>query len=106
MKKFLERHLLIKYISDAFAKTLIVLVMLLGLMFAIFKLLGWYSRLETMLDLKYDSPWILVPLFAAAVLAMFSLLFGLILYLHKYKRSNAKSEFYKSLSFVLKDKQD
>lgn len=103
LKKFFEKHMLIHYVLSAFFKALLVSVL-----FAILQISGKYSAVENMLDLKYDSPWIIGPLLIAAALAVLSFIVGMILYLYKYKRSSYKGEFYKALSGALNEieKQD
>ena len=61
---------------------------------------GMYSKL----DLKFDSPLILLPLFASLALSVIVLLFGLILYVYKYKRNTSSTPFYKAVSGAIDEK--
>lgn len=101
MKKFFEKHMLLHYVIRAFLKALLVSVLFFATVFGILKILGKYSAVENMLDLKYYSPWIIGPLLIAAAVAVLSFIVGMILYLYKYKRSSNKGEFYKALSGAL-----
>lgn len=98
---FLEKHRLIHYVISAFIKALLVSALFFAVVFALLKVFGKYSAVESMLDLKYDSPWIIVPLLIAAALAALSFIVGMLLYLYKYKRSRSRGEFYKALSGAL-----
>ncbi len=108
LKKFFEKHMLIHYVLNAFFKALLTSVLFFAVLFAVLQISGKYSAVENMLDLKYDSPWIIGPLLIAAALAVLSFIVGMILYLYKYKRSSYKGEFYKALSSALNEneKQD
>ena len=108
LKKFFEKHMLIHYVLSAFFKALLVSVLFFAVIFAVLQISGKYSAVENMLDLKYDSPWIIGPLLIATSLAVLSFIVGMILYLYKYKRSSYKGEFYKALSSALNEniKQD
>lgn len=101
IKKFFEKHMLLHYVLSVFFKSLSVSVLFFAAVFAILQISGKYSVVENMLDLKYDSPWIIGPLLIAAALAVLSFIVGMILYLYKYKRSSYKGEFYKALSGAL-----
>ncbi len=101
VKRFFEKHLLFYYMVRAFFKTLLISLLALGALFGAMKISGKYNTIEGMLDLKYDSPWIIVPFLIAAILAVLSFIIGLILYLYKYKRSSNRGGFYKALSDVL-----
>lgn len=101
LKKFFEKHMLFHYVISAFLKALLVSVLFFAVIFAVLQISGKYSAVENMLDLKYDSPWIIGPLLIAASLAVLSFIVGMILYLYKYKRSSYRGEFYKALSGAL-----
>lgn len=101
LKSFLEKHVLFHYVINAFLKALLVSILFFATVFMLLKVFGKYSAVESMLDLKHDSPWVIIPLLSAAALAALSFMIGMILYLYKYKRSNNKSEFYKALSGAL-----
>jgi len=44
--------------------------------FAVLKFTGWYAGIESALDLQYNSPLILVPLYGFAVLAVLCFFVG------------------------------
>ena len=58
-KKFFEKHMLIHYVLSAFFKALLVSVLFFAVLFASLQITGKYTAVENMLDLKYDSPWII-----------------------------------------------
>ena len=89
-KKFFEKHMLIHYVLSAFFKALLVSVLFFAVLFASLQITGKYTAVENMLDLKYDSPWIIGPLLIAATL-------------YKYKRNSYKGEFYKALAGALNE---
>ena len=60
VKRFFEKHLLFYYMVRAFFKTLLISLLALGALFGAMKISGKYNTIEGMLDLKYDSPWIIV----------------------------------------------
>ncbi len=101
VKNFLEKHLLIHYVIKAFLKALVISVAFFVMVFGFLKITGKYTIIESMLDLKYDSPWIIAPLIIATALAIVAFIVGMILYLYKYKRSSYKGDFYRSLVRVL-----
>lgn len=105
MKKIFKKQLLIKYVLGAFVKTLLISVLIIAVLFGLLKLLGVYTKIESMLDLKYNSPWILGPLVIAAALSLISFVVGLILYTYKYKRTIVKGEFYRALATELNEKK-
>ena len=102
--RFMEKHLLLQYILRSFGKVLLGVVVGAAVIFGLLKATGKYSVLESRLDLKYDSPWLTVPMAASLALALVSLVIGLILYFYKYKRSRTKSAFYSALQNVITDK--
>lgn len=105
MKKIYEKHPVIRYILGAYIKFLIFFLILFTVLFGIFEFTGFYTKIETALDLKYTSPFVLGPLFAFPVLAVLSFFIGMMLYLYKYKRTRLKSVFYKVFSNILNPKQ-
>lgn len=54
---------------------------------------GVYGNLETALDLKHNSVVILGPMLLLALLASLSLLGGVLMYFHKYKRPKVNTAF-------------
>lgn len=104
MKRFFDKHLILKYIFYSFVKVLVYVSIGVISMFIILEITGVYGKLDNMLDLKYYSPWVIAPIIISAVIALFSFFAGLIFYLYKYKRSVTKGTFYKALSDVLNKK--
>lgn len=105
ISRFLEKHLLVQYVLNSFGKVLLWVLVSAAVLFGILKAIGKYSSLERRLDLKYDSPWLIVPMAAALALALIALVIGLILYFYKYKRSRTKSSFYNALQDVVTEKR-
>lgn len=100
----MEKHLLLQYVLRSFGKVFLGVIVGSAVIFGLLKATGKYSVLENRLDLKYDSPWLTVPMAASLALALVSLVIGLILYFYKYKRSRTKSTFYNALQNVITDK--
>ena len=92
--------LLLKYILDSYVRTFLFTVPFFVFLYLFLKLSGMYSKL----DLKFDSPLILLPLFASLALSVIVLLFGLILYVYKYKRNTSATPFYKAVSGAIDEK--
>jgi len=103
MKKFFEKHVIVKYIMDSFVKTLLISLGAFTVLFAILYFTGLYSRLESALDLKYNSPFVLVPLWGFVGLAVLCFFIGFLMYFYKYKRPKSKSKFYKTFSKLLNE---
>ena len=92
--------LLLKYILDSYVRTFLFTVPFFVFLYLFLKLSGMYSKL----DLKFDSPLILLPLFASLALSVIVLLFGLIMYVYKYKRNTSFTPFYKAVSGAIDEK--
>lgn len=92
--------MLLKYVADSYVRTLLMCVPFILVLFIVLKLTGMYS----ILDLKYDSPLISMPIFISLFLAAIVLIFGIILYVYKYKRNSGKTAFFRSLENVLEEK--
>ncbi len=92
--------MLLKYIIDSYVRTFIFTIPFFLVLYLILKLTGMYSKL----DLKFDSPLILLPLFASLALSAIVLLFGMILYVYKYKRNVSSTPFYKAVSGAIDEK--
>lgn len=97
---------ILKYILNTFIKCFIIAILAGGLIYLILSLTGIYSKLENALDLKYNSPFVLVPMFAFAALAVLCFVIGFLLYFHKYKRAKSNSKFNKALSNILDNNAD
>lgn len=105
MKKVFEKYPVLRYIIESFVKSFLCSLGVFTLIFGVLELTGRYARLESVLDLKYDSPFVLVPLFGFAVLTVLCLVIGIMLYFYRYKRSKSRSTFYKVFSCILNEKQ-
>lgn len=106
MKKLLEKVPIIKYVLRAFIKYFVVSIVLSGMLFVVLTLTGIYPKLENALDLKYNSPFLLIPLSVFGVLSLLCFFVGFLLYFHKYKRPKTKSRFQKNLLDRLNSKQE
>lgn len=99
--KLFNRAPILKYILVSFVKGFLIAALFLGAVFAALWFTGAYSELESILDLKYNSPFVLVPMYAFAALAVLCFFIGFLLWFHKYKRSKTRSSFGKAVSRVL-----
>lgn len=63
---------------------------------------GIYDNLETALDLKYNSPLLLVPMWVLVAAFALCMVVGLLMYFHKYKRPKVKSAFGEALAPALR----
>lgn len=79
-------------------------------MFALYLLLlgvGVYDNIATALDLKYNSPLVLVPLWVMVAVGALCVIVGMLMYFHKYKRTKGKlSSFGEALAPVLSQETD
>lgn len=103
MKKLFNKYPIIEYILEAYIKFLLCSLGFFTVLFAVLNFTGIYARLESVLDLKYNSPFILVPLYSFAALAVIGFVIGLLLYFYKYKRTKTKSVFYKTFIKILNE---
>lgn len=104
MKKLFEKYAILQYIVSTYVKTLLLSIGMLTVVFVIMHFSGLYVRLENALNLKYNSPFVIVPLFTFAALGLLCLFIGFLLYFYKYKRSKSKSVFYNTFSNILNRK--
>ena len=104
LNKWLDKVPILKYILSSFVKCFIISVPVLGIIFAVLSFTGVYSKLESILDLKYNSPFVLVPMFTFIALAVLCFFIGFLMYFHKYKRTKSKSKFREALSDILDSK--
>ncbi|MCM1534906.1 MAG: hypothetical protein NC126_03165 [Clostridium sp.] len=91
--KLLDKVPILKYIFASFVKSFFIFALLFGTAFGVLWFTGVYSSLERILDLKYDSPFVLVPMAAFAALVVLCFFVGFLLWFHKYKRPKTKSSF-------------
>lgn len=104
MSRFLDKYPIVKYIITAFGIFLLWAIGITATLFGILYLTGLYAKIESLLDLKYNSPFVLVPLFGSLGLAVISFVIGALMYFHKYKRTKVNSIFSKKIKEVLTDK--
>lgn len=105
IKQFWEKAPILRYILRSLAKWFTIVALTFGILYAVLFLTGNYAKMESVLNLRYNSPFVLVPLVVFAVLAILCFVIGLLLYFHKYKRPTAKSRFYQVLSTRLNDRR-
>lgn len=91
---------LLKYVLESYFRAFILCIPFTLILYIVLKVTGIYS----LLDLKYDSPLISMPIFVSLALSVIVFVFGIILYVFKYKRNSRKTEFYKSVSVLLEEK--
>jgi FtsH-binding integral membrane protein len=111
MKKIFEKITLafekvpiIAYALIALIKSFLISAVLIAVFYFILWITGIYSKFETAFDLKYNSPMILVPLWAFVALFVLCLMVGFLMYFHKYKRGKAKTAFYNAVAPLLDKK--
>lgn len=105
MKKFFEKYPIFRYVIGSYVKVFFGALSLFMVAFVVLFLTGLYARLESILDLKYNSPFVYVPLFGFLALAVICLLVGFLMYFHKYKRARTKSTFYRTFTNILNEVQ-
>ena len=67
---------------------------------------GIYGRIESALDLKYNSAFVTMPIILSAVLAVICFFVGFLMYFHKYKRQKTRSLFGEQFRNVLEQPDD
>ena len=105
MKKLFEKYPVLRYIVESFVKFFLCSLVVFTLIFGVLEFTGIYAWLERALNLKYNSPFVLAPLFGFAILTVLCLVIGIILYFYKYKRPKLRSTFYKAFSCILNETQ-
>ena len=101
MRKLLEKYPILKYVISSYLKALLGAGVSIAVLFAVLQLTGIYEKLEAILDLKYNSPFVLVPLYGFAILAILCFFVGALLYFHKYKRTKTNTAFSEAFSKIL-----
>lgn len=89
----------------SYVKTLLISLVGFATVFAILELTGVYSGIESALDLKYNSPFVLAPLYGFVILSILCFFIGFLIYFYKYKRSKTKGKFYKIFSNILNENE-
>lgn len=105
MKKKDEKYLVLRYVFGSYVKVFLGASVLLMVSFLVLLMTGLYAQLESILDLKYNSPFVFVPLFGFAVLAVLCLVIGFLMYFYKYKRPKRKSLFNRAFKNILNEVQ-
>lgn len=103
LPKIFEKHPVLGYILGTYVKYLLYLLAVFTVIFAVLEFTDIYTRLANALDLKYNSPFVIFPIWGFAALAMICFVIGAILYFYKYKRTKTKSVFSQSFSNILND---
>lgn len=105
MKKHLDRLLdkvpILKYIIKSLVKWFAIIALFFAAIYVALSLTGKYAVLESRLDLKYNSPLVLLPMQLFAAAAVLSFVIGFLLYFHRYKRSKTKSKFHEAVAPIL-----
>ncbi|MEY8238304.1 hypothetical protein AALA36_21880 [Lachnospiraceae bacterium 66-29] len=94
----------VAYALKSFIISFFIAAVVLAVLFAILWQMGIYAELEAALDLKYNSPFIVAPMWTFAALFLICLMVGFLMYFHKYKRGKAKTDFYKAVAPALRKK--
>lgn len=100
-KALVDKNPLLFHALAAIVKTFVIAGAAAAVIFLLLSVTGVYPNLETALDLKYNSPIILVPLCVLAALFLLCLTVGLLMYFHKYKRTKAKTPFSQKVTAAL-----
>lgn len=95
---------IIAYALNSFIKSFFIAIGTGSIIFFILWVTGVYATLETALDLKYNSPIVLAPMWAFVALFAVCLLVGFLMYFHKYKRGKSKTAFYNAVAPILGEK--
>jgi len=105
MKNPLDKYIVVKYVLSSYVKALLISVGIFTVGFAILEFSGLYYPVERALDLKYNSPFVIAPLYGLIALSFLCFFIGLLMYLYKYKRTKVKGTFYKAFSSILNEEK-
>lgn len=100
-KEFEEKHPLFAIPLAAALLVFAITVVAALVLYLVVSGMGMYESLETALDLKVNSPTVLVPLVSAAALAVLCGMSAVLMFFHKYKRPKINSDFFNALAPVL-----
>lgn len=106
MNKIIDKFPILKYVFGSMFKLFVWVSGVLVVLFPILYFTKIYDKIQSLLDLKYDSPFVLVPLFGCLALALISFVIGALMYFHKYKRNKLDSIFSKRMKTILTEKKD
>lgn len=101
---FFEKIPVAAYILISLIKSFFIAVGSVAVVYLIFWLTGIYAKLETALDLKYNSPIVLAPMWAFVALFVVCFTIGFLMYFHRYKRGKSKTAFYNAVAPALDHK--
>jgi len=96
-----DKFLIVRYVATSLIKWFVIVVGAVAVIFGLFWVTGVYGNLERALDLKYDSPFITVPIIGFAALAVLCFFVGFLMYFHKYKRAKSRTKFGEAFSKML-----
>lgn len=99
-----EKIPVVAYALISLIKSFAIAVGVVPVLYFILWITGIYAKLETALDLKYNSPIILAPMWAFVALFVVCLMVGFLMYFHKYKRGKSKTAFYNAIAPALGEK--
>ncbi|MDD5934983.1 MAG: hypothetical protein PUC65_05350 [Clostridiales bacterium] len=100
-----EKIPIISYALIAFIKTFLIAVISIAVLYLILWKTGVYAILETALDLKYNSPIVIAPIYIFLALFIISFTIGFLMYFHRYKRRKSKSAFYTAIAPAFNQKK-
>lgn len=98
IKTHMENKPILAGALTAFVRAFVITGLAAVVIFLLLWGFGVYDTLETALDLKYNSPILLVPMWTLAALFILCVVSGMLMYFHKYKRTVAKSAFYEAVA--------
>lgn len=101
VKAFFEKRPLLSGTIKTMLSTFAIASVTMAVIFLLLWLTGIYPRLQTVLDLKFNSPVLLTIIFVFAALFLVCWTVGTLMYFHKYRRSKTKTAFYKGLVSIL-----
>lgn len=101
IKKLFEKAPLLSQTLIAMIKAFVIAVVLFSIVYLVLWKTGIYAKIETALNLKYNSLFILIPMGAFAALCVVCFMVGVLMYFHKYKRSKGRTDFYKAIAPTL-----
>lgn len=93
MKALIEK---VPFVSDAvksFVQTFLIGLAAVVASIALLWVTGVYKKLEAALDLKHNSPIVMVPLWVMIAGFAICVFVGLLMFFHKYKRSKSSTVF-------------
>lgn len=99
-----EKIPILAYILVSFVKSFFIAIASIAVVYGILWITGIYSNVETALDLKYNSPIILAPMWVFVALFVVCFVVGFLMYFHKYKRTKSKTKFYNAVAPILNKK--